>query len=67
MTTVCFTTQDLDLFNAASHDRNPLHLSDEHARAMPYVELVVFGILGALSHPSQASPQFQAFASSRSI
>ena len=49
MTTVCFTTQDLALFSAASHDRNPLHISEEYARATPYGEPVVFGILGALA------------------
>lgn len=49
MTSVCFTTQDLALFSAASHDRNPLHISDEYARATPYGEPVVFGILGALA------------------
>ncbi|MEO8340732.1 MAG: MaoC/PaaZ C-terminal domain-containing protein, partial [Nitrospirota bacterium] len=49
MTTVCFTTQDLALFSAASHDRNPLHMSEEYARATPYGEPVVFGILGALA------------------
>ena len=49
ITTVCFTAQDLALFSAASHDRNPLHLSEEYARATPYGEPVVFGILGALA------------------
>lgn len=49
MTTVCFTTQDLALFSAASHDRNPLHISEEYARATPYGEPVVFGMLGALA------------------
>lgn len=51
--TVCFTTQDLAQFSAASRDRNPLHLSEEYARATPYGEPVVFGMLGvlaALSH-----------------
>lgn len=48
-TTVCFTTQDLALFSAASHDRNPLHISEQYARATPYGEPVVFGMLGALA------------------
>jgi hypothetical protein len=49
MATVRFTTQDLELFSAASHDRNPLHISEEYARTTPYGEPVVFGILGALA------------------
>jgi NAD(P)-dependent dehydrogenase (short-subunit alcohol dehydrogenase family) len=49
MKTVRFTTQDLELFSAASHDRNPLHISQEYARTTPYGEPVVFGILGALA------------------
>ncbi len=49
MTTVCFTTQDLAQFSAASGDRNPLHLSEEYARATPYGEPVVFGMLGVLA------------------
>ncbi|MEO8048396.1 MAG: MaoC/PaaZ C-terminal domain-containing protein [Nitrospirota bacterium] len=47
--TVYFTKQDLELFSAASHDRNPLHLSEEYAHTTPYGEPVVFGILGALA------------------
>ncbi len=47
--TVCFTTQDLTLFSAASHDTNPLHVSQEYARATPYGEPVVFGVLGGLA------------------
>lgn len=49
MPTVCFTTEDLTLFSVASHDRNPLHISDAYARATPYGERVVFGILGAFA------------------
>ncbi|GMQ79325.1 MAG: hypothetical protein BMS9Abin02_1903 [Anaerolineae bacterium] len=49
MTTICFTTKDLALFSAASHDRNPLHISAGYARTTPYGEPVVFGILGALA------------------
>jgi NAD(P)-dependent dehydrogenase (short-subunit alcohol dehydrogenase family) len=47
--TICFTTQDLELFSAASHDRNPLHISEQYAHTTPYGEPVVFGILGALA------------------
>jgi NAD(P)-dependent dehydrogenase (short-subunit alcohol dehydrogenase family) len=47
--TVCFTKEDLALFSAASHDRNPLHVSDKYARSTPYGRPVVFGVLGALA------------------
>lgn len=49
MTTVRFTKQDLARFSAASHDRNPLHISEEYARITPYAEPVVFGLLGLLA------------------
>lgn len=48
MNTIHFTGEELDLFSAASHDRNPLHLSDEYARRTPYGGRVVFGVLDAL-------------------
>jgi acyl dehydratase len=41
---VRFTADDVDMFAQASHDFNPLHLSDIHARKTPYGERVVFGI-----------------------
>jgi NAD(P)-dependent dehydrogenase (short-subunit alcohol dehydrogenase family) len=47
--TVRFTDEDLDLFAAASHDRNPLHLSSEYARRTPYGQRVVHGALAALA------------------
>jgi NAD(P)-dependent dehydrogenase (short-subunit alcohol dehydrogenase family) len=46
--TIRFDREDLDLFSTASHDRNPLHLSDEYARRTPYGGRVVFGVLDAL-------------------
>lgn len=46
---VSFTSEDLAGFSAASHDRNPLHLSENYARSTPYGEPVVFGILGVLA------------------
>lgn len=49
MTTICFTTQDLAQFSTASGDRNPLHVSEQYARASPYGEPVVFGMLGVLA------------------
>jgi NAD(P)-dependent dehydrogenase (short-subunit alcohol dehydrogenase family)/acyl dehydratase len=48
-TTVSFTEQDLAAFSEASGDRNPLHLSREHARRSPYGQPVVFGCLGAMA------------------
>ncbi|MEM6838131.1 MAG: SDR family NAD(P)-dependent oxidoreductase [Cyanobacteria bacterium P01_C01_bin.120] len=45
---VRFSTDDLELFSQASHDRNPLHLSDDYARKTPFANRVVFGILGGL-------------------
>lgn len=47
--TVHFTREDLARFSAASHDRNPLHISEEYARATSYGEPVVFGMLGVLA------------------
>jgi NAD(P)-dependent dehydrogenase (short-subunit alcohol dehydrogenase family) len=44
-----FTDDDLRLFSDASHDRNPLHLSDEYARRTAFGEPIVFGALGALA------------------
>jgi NAD(P)-dependent dehydrogenase (short-subunit alcohol dehydrogenase family) len=46
---VHFTTEDLAQFSQASHDHNPLHISKEYARATPYGEPVVFGMLGVLA------------------
>ncbi|HEX6288923.1 MAG TPA: SDR family NAD(P)-dependent oxidoreductase [Herpetosiphonaceae bacterium] len=46
--TLRFSDDDLACFSAASHDRNPLHLSAEYARKTAYGRPVVFGILGAL-------------------
>lgn len=39
----------MELFSAASRDRNPLHLSRLYARNTPYGERVVFGVLGGLA------------------
>ncbi|MGF1498605.1 MAG: SDR family NAD(P)-dependent oxidoreductase [Elainellaceae cyanobacterium] len=47
-TLVRFSIDDLELFSQASHDRNPLHLSDDYARKTPFANRVVFGILGGL-------------------
>lgn len=57
MITVCFTSEDLALFSAASHDRNPLHMSDVYARATPFGERVVFGVLGAFAAMGKLRPR----------
>ena len=44
-----FSTSDLELFAAASHDRNPLHFSSEYARKTPFGQPLVYGALGALA------------------
>ena len=49
MTHIRFTPEDLELFSCASHDRNPLHLSEEYARRTPYGGRVVFGVLDGLA------------------
>ena len=49
MKQIRFTPPDLDAFSRASHDRNPLHLSDEYARRTPYGGRVVFGVLDGLT------------------
>ncbi|MCW3059421.1 MAG: uncharacterized protein JWQ02_1242 [Capsulimonas sp.] len=43
------TQSDLDLFSAASHDVNPMHMDADYARKTAFGEPVVFGILGALA------------------
>ncbi|MBX3237771.1 MAG: SDR family NAD(P)-dependent oxidoreductase [Nitrospiraceae bacterium] len=57
MTSIRFLQQDLILFSAASHDRNPLHLSEGYARSTPYAEPVVFGVLGFLAALGQLPDQ----------
>jgi len=46
---ICFKQEDIELFSAASHDRNPIHLSEEYARRTFYGQPVVFGVLGILA------------------
>lgn len=47
--TVRFSRADIELFSAASGDRNPLHNSEEYARQTVYGQPVVFGALGAVA------------------
>ncbi|MDI1433386.1 SDR family NAD(P)-dependent oxidoreductase [Polyangium sorediatum] len=49
MRTLRFTPAHLAAFSDASHDRNPLHLSEDHARKAPFGERVVFGVLSGLA------------------
>jgi NAD(P)-dependent dehydrogenase (short-subunit alcohol dehydrogenase family) len=53
---VRFSLDDLMLFSAASHDRNPCHISPEYARKTPYGQLLVYGILGALAGLARVEP-----------
>jgi NAD(P)-dependent dehydrogenase (short-subunit alcohol dehydrogenase family) len=54
---VAFSTRHVELFVGASLDRNPLHLSEAHARNSPFGEPVVFGVLGAIAALSRNGPQ----------
>jgi acyl dehydratase len=58
MTHIRFTPEDLELFSRASHDRNPLHLSDEYARRTPYGGRVVFGVLDGLTAKGSIGARF---------
>jgi len=49
MKRIRFTPEDVELFSRASHDLNPLHLSDDYARRTPYGGRVVFGVLDGLT------------------
>ena len=44
-----FSPEDVTLFSAASHDTNPLHLSEEYARKTPYGRPVLFGVQTGLA------------------
>jgi len=52
-----FTHDDVELFSKASHDRNPLHLSEEYGRRTAFGERVVFGGLAALACLGRLSPR----------
>lgn len=45
---IIFTAEEMILFSKASHDLNPLHLSEEYARSTVFGQRVVFGVLGVL-------------------
>jgi NAD(P)-dependent dehydrogenase (short-subunit alcohol dehydrogenase family) len=54
---VCrFTPDDLRLFGAASHDRNPLHRDCERSRRGPFGAPIVFGGLGVLGALAALDP-----------
>jgi NAD(P)-dependent dehydrogenase (short-subunit alcohol dehydrogenase family) len=44
---IVFSAADIEMFSAASGDRNALHVSETYARGTPYGQPVVFGCLGA--------------------
>lgn len=48
MPAIRYTAEDLDAFRLASHDRNPLHLSEDYARRTAFGGRVVFGVLSGL-------------------
>jgi NAD(P)-dependent dehydrogenase (short-subunit alcohol dehydrogenase family) len=48
---------DLELFSAASLDRNPLHLSDAYARQTAYGKRVAFGSLAVLACMGRLPPR----------
>lgn len=54
MAHIRFTAEELDLFSHASHDRNPLHMSDDYTQRTPYGGRVVFGVLNALTALGQS-------------
>jgi acyl dehydratase len=54
---VRFAAADLARFSAASHDVNPLHLSESYARRTAFGERVVFGVLGALAALARLAPR----------
>ena len=44
---IVFSEADIEMFSAASGDRNELHVSETYARGNPFGQRVVFGCLGA--------------------
>lgn len=57
MASLRFTRQDAALFSSASHDRNPLHMSELYARKTPYGQPVIFGMLAALAGVGKLPPR----------
>ncbi len=57
MSIIRFNPSDIELFAAASHDQNPLHVSLLYARRTAVGEPVVFGILSALAALSEIPNQ----------
>ena len=51
-----FSAADLEAFAAASHDRNPLHLSALYGRRTQFGRQVVYGALGALAVLARLAP-----------
>lgn len=57
MTNIRFSTADLEAFAAASHDVNPLHMSEAYAHRSPWGRRVVFGVLGVLRALASLPPR----------
>jgi len=55
--TIRLAREELELFSAASHDRNPLHLSESYARKTPFGRPVAFGMLGLLACVGRSAPR----------
>jgi NAD(P)-dependent dehydrogenase (short-subunit alcohol dehydrogenase family)/acyl dehydratase len=52
-----FSPEDVEVFSAASHDRSPLHLSEEYARRTPYGQPILFGVLTGLACIGRFQPR----------
>jgi len=56
MSSIRLTSDDVVLFSRASHDRNPMHVSEAYARRTPFGQPVAFGVLGALAAIGRLTP-----------
>ena len=62
-----FSMDDLKLFSQASHDRNPLHLSQNYCRKTPFGQPVVFGVLCGIASISYLPKKYSYIASDISM
>lgn len=51
------SSSDIELFCSASHDRNPIHISESYARRTPYGSSLVFGVLSGLAALGSLKPR----------
>ncbi len=49
MSVIQFSYDDMQLFEDASHDKSPIHVSAEYARRTPFGERVVWGVFSTLA------------------